>query len=94
MRKQARPRIGEIVVSVACILVVLAALVAFDTRVRERASSLFTQVSAESAGGWGYRLLSLGEAVYDAASDRVLAQVPMFVFVVAGGVLFVLMLRT
>lgn len=94
MRKLARPGVGEIVVSVACILVVLAVLVAFDTRVRERASNLFSQVSVESAGGWGSRLASLGEAVYDAASDRVLAHVPMFVFVVAGGVLFVLMLRT
>ncbi|RPJ77823.1 MAG: hypothetical protein EHM13_15460 [Acidobacteria bacterium] len=94
MRKLARPGIGEVVVSVACILVVLAALVAFDGRVRERASNLFTQVSTESAGGLGYRLVSLGEAVFDAARDRALAQVPMFVFVVAGGVLFVLMLRT
>jgi len=94
MRLLARPGIGEVVVSIVCLLVVLVALVAVDTRVRDRASALFTQVSTESAESWSYRVGSLASAIFEAARDRTMNQVPLFVFVAAGAVLFVLMLRT
>lgn len=94
MRLLARPGVSEAIASLACLTVLLVALVAIDSRVRERATGLFTQVSVQSAEGWSQRLGSFASAVFEAARDRTLDQAPLFVFVAVGAVLLVLMLRT
>ena len=89
-----RPGIGEAITSAVCLVVVLAALIAVDGRVRERFHALVSQTSAEGLKPWGERAGEFGSAVVQAARDRSISQAPLLVFTVIGGGLLFFMLRT
>jgi hypothetical protein len=94
MRLVARPGIGEAVVSMACLLLLLATLVAVDARVRTRFSLLFWSTPAVAAETLEQRLESLGSTVLLVARERSLDRAPLLVFAAVGAVLLVFMLRT
>jgi hypothetical protein len=94
MRILARPGIGETLVSIACVVGVLAVLVAVDVRVRDHFSLLFTEVTSEGVATWGDRLVALGGAVVDAARDKSVDEAPLLIFAGVGIVLLLFMLRT
>ena len=73
-------------------LVVLAiVLVAFDQRVRDYAWRFITRTSVADAR---VAISGAGAVLFDAVRDQTMAHAPLMVFVVAGAVLFLFMVRT
>lgn len=77
-----------------CVAAVLAALVAVDTRVHDRFSSLVAQASSDRLATWGERAGAFSDAVMQAARDHSIDQAPLLVFTVVAAALLIFMLRT
>jgi hypothetical protein len=73
---------------------VLAALVVFDGRVRDRFDAFVSQPSANGLNTWSERAGALGDALVQAARDRSIDQAPLLVFTAVGAALLFFMLRT
>lgn len=82
---------NDTLISVGALVILLVALVSVDERVRDR---VVYSVRGASVTGTGAQLGDLGAVVVDAALDQSVAHAPMAIFVVAGVVLFLCMVRT
>ncbi len=89
-----RPGLNETLISLACVVVVFAALLSLDAHVRERVGMLFAAATSANAQTLTARLAGVGDAIVGAARERQIDEAPLLVFAVAGGMLFLFMLRT
>lgn len=80
--------------SVAGLGGVLAALVAVDTRVRDRFWTLLSDASSTGPLPLGERFVEFSEAIVRAASEQSIEHAPLLIFTVVALVLVVFMLRT
>lgn len=80
----------EAVVSTACFIWLLGAVVAIDDRVRQRLAILF----AGGLRGALDRVAEIGQAISDAAWGQGLVEAPLVVFAVVAAVLVLFMLKT
>jgi hypothetical protein len=92
VRKRA---IGEALISVGSLCVLIAALAAFDPRVREQFSMRLAagQPAAQVASAEA-TVRSLVSVVFVAAREQGIEHAPMVIFVLLAVVLFLFMLRT
>ncbi len=89
-----RPGTGEAIASVICLVAVLAALVAVDSRVHDRFTALVSDASSDRLPTWGQRVGEFTDAVAQAARDHSIDQAPLLVFTVVAAALLIFMLRT
>ena len=90
-----RRAISDGLISVGALLLLLAALMAVDERVRERVTDLVrTPPSSVQVAGAGARVGQISHVVYKAARDQSVEHAPMVIFGVAAAVLALFMLRT
>ena len=82
---------NDALISVGALVILLVALVSIDERVRER---VVYAVRGASVSDTGAQLGDLGSVIVEAALDQSVANAPMAIFVVAGVVLFLCMVRT
>ena len=89
-----RRAFGEAVMSVGALVLLFSALVAFDDRVREQLTlRLASRPSVELAEA-GRHVRDLTAVVLEAAHDQGIEHAPLLIFVLAGCVLLLFMLRT
>ena len=94
MALSVRRALSETAISVCALGVLVVALAASDGRVRDRiATYLSSRPTAELATA-GEVVKDLVATVFQAARDQSIAHAPLVMFVVAGGALLLLMLRT
>jgi hypothetical protein len=86
--------IREFIVSAACLIAVLAGLIAADSRVRDRLTAAFSTATHSGATEWTARVDAIGSAVLRAARDQSIEHAPMLIFAAVAAVLVVFMLRT
>ena len=85
---------NDAVVSAGALLIVLAALMLVDGRVRERVGNLVSGASSPAViADAGSELQSLGGVLIAVARDQSIDHAPMLMFVVAATVLVLFMLR-
>lgn len=89
-----RRALGDGLVSVGTVVVLLLALVAIDDRVREQVSLRFTTRPSTELVDAGARVRDLVTVVLEAARDQSLEHAPLMIFVLAGTVLVLVMVRT
>lgn len=89
-----RRAIGDVVGSIICLGVVLAALITVDGRVRQRVSLLFTEAAGNRGESWGRRIEEVAGIVMQAARDQSIENAPLLLFTVTAAVLVIFMLRT
>jgi hypothetical protein len=83
--------LGEALMSAGALAILGMALVSFDERVRDYAWRFVSQTSvADARVGIG----GVGSAVFGALRDQTMTHAPMTIFVVAGAVLFLFMVKT
>ena len=92
VRRRRRWRDG--LASIACLVAVLASLVAFDARVRERVWLLAADTSRGGGVSLEERLDAVGQAVVQAARDQSIDNAPLLLFSVVALVLVWFMVRT
>jgi hypothetical protein len=92
VRKRA---IGEAIVSMGALCVLIALLATFDPRVREQIALRMSpgQPSVQVAQA-GATVRSLSAVVVEAVRDQSIEHAPLVIFVLAGSVLLLFMLRT
>lgn len=89
-----RRLVNDALISVGAVMLLLAALVALDDRVRAYFVNTVSGATPGSAADAGTRLGDLGSIVLAAARDQSLAYGPLAIFAVVAAVLLVLMVRT
>ena len=82
---------NDALISVGALAILLVALVSIDDRVRDH---VVRSVEGASVAGAGAQIGNLGSVVVEAALDQSVAHAPLAIFVVAGVVLFLCMVRT
>jgi hypothetical protein len=88
-----RRAFGEALMSAGTVAVLLLALVAVDSRVRDEISRRVARPSVELAGA-GQHVRDLTSVIAEAARDQSLGHAPLLIFALAATVLVLLMLRT
>lgn len=88
-----RRAFGEALMSAGAIAILLVALVAVDSRVRDEISRRVAKPSVELAGA-GQQVRDLTSVIAEAVRDQSLAHAPLLIFALAATVLVLLMLRT
>ena len=84
----------DALVSAGALLIVLAALMAVDGRVREQVADVFSgATSTQSVASAGGGLQHVAGILFSAARDQSIDHAPMVLFVVAATVLVLFMLR-
>ena len=83
--------IQQALASIAVFVLILLALVSVDEHVRGRFNELVSGGGVESVG---QKAAFLSDAVFDAVRYQSIENAPLVVFAVAGGVLFLFMVRT
>ncbi len=87
--------IGDALISIGAVTLLLAILVSVDERVRQQVSLRLTRSEAQSElRGAGVQAHDLAGVIIDAARHQSIEHAPMMIFVLAGSVLFLCMLRT
>jgi len=87
--------LGDGAMSVAGVLTLLLALVAFDDRVREQAAAIVGGGNPSARlVGFGEQARDLAMVVLQAARDQGLEHAPLMIFALAATVLVLFMLRT
>jgi hypothetical protein len=90
-----RSAIGDALMSMGALIVLLGILAAFDPRVREQVSlSLSPGAPSAQIAQASTTVRSLSGVVIDAVRDQSIEHAPMVIFVMAGVVLLLFMLRT
>jgi len=84
----------EIVMSIGAVGLLLLVLISFDQRVRREFSMRWTQGPTVQATEFTLTAKRLALVVVQAARDQGLAHTPVLLFVFAGSVLFLFMVRT
>jgi len=84
---------GEALMSAGTVAVLLLALVAVDSRVREEISRRVARPSVGLVGA-GQHVRDLTSVIAEVARDQSLAHAPLLIFALAATVLVLLMLRT
>lgn len=87
-------RLKDLLVSAAVLAVLLIALAATDTRVRDQFNQIARSTAGAGIGGMSDQLRSVGGAVVEAVWDQSMANAPLTLFVVVATVLVVFMVRT
>jgi hypothetical protein len=83
--------VGDALLSLAALVTLIVVLVSFDERVRDYAWRFTsTTTIAEARSG----LRDVGSVMVDAVREQTLDHAPMTIFVVAGGMLFLFMVRS
>lgn len=86
---------GEALISVGALAVLLVALVSVDERVRQQVSLRLSGGAAQAElRGAGVQVHDLATVIIDAARYQSIEHAPMMMFILAGTVLFVFMLRS
>ena len=88
-----RRAFGEALMSAGTVAVLLLALVAVDSRVRDEISRRVSRPSVELAGA-GQQVRDLASVIAGAARDQSIEHAPLLIFALAATVLVLLMLRT
>lgn len=86
--------IGDAVMSAGALALLLLTLVAIDPRVRDQAFSRHAAQSSEELLDTGARARAVATAMYQAAREQTEEHTALTIFVVAGVVLVVFMIRT
>jgi hypothetical protein len=90
-----RRAISDALISLGAVLLLLAALVSIDDRVRERVAGLVTSPpSSAEIAGVGAQIQNVSTVMYKAARDQSVEHAPLVIFGVAAVVLVLFMLRT
>jgi hypothetical protein len=84
---------SDFLISVGALTLLIVLLAAFDGRVREQISLRVSSPSAQVVGA-GAALQNLASVVADAVRDQSIEHAPLVIFVLAGTVLILFMLRT
>jgi hypothetical protein len=85
----------EALVSIGCLALLMAALVAFDDRVRRQLSLAFGPHSTSNQLAYGTsQLHDVGWVVFEVVRDQSFQHAPLMIFVLAASVLTLFMLRT
>ncbi|HXH07557.1 MAG TPA: hypothetical protein VNI83_13325 [Vicinamibacterales bacterium] len=87
-------RLRDGLLSLLCFGGVMAALVAYDPRVRARVAELAGTADTTSVPPLADRLSMLASVIWTAVRDQSLEHAPLVLFAVAGAVLLFFMLRT
>lgn len=82
---------GDALMSAGALVILGIALIAFDDRVRDYAWRFMNRASAANAR---VEIGDVGSAVFVAIRDQSMAHAPLTIFVVAGAVLFLFMVKT
>lgn len=86
--------IGDTLISVSALLILLAALVSIDDRVRERVSGLMRADAAPAElRNVTHTVSSTASVIFVAAKDQSIEHAPLVIFCVAGTALVLSMLR-
>jgi len=80
------------VLSVGVFVLIIAALVSVDARVRDQFSNLLT--GGDGISSWDNRALDLGSALVTAIRHQSIDNAPLVVFATVGALLFLFMVRT
>ena len=89
-----RRRFTETLMSIGALGLLFFGLVAFDDRVREQVWMRLSSDPAAQLSTAGHQVRDLTDVILIAARDQSIDHAPMMIFVVAGVVLFMFMLRT
>ena len=89
-----RRLVNDALISVGAVMLLLAALVAMDNRVRDYVFNTARGVTPDGAADAGARLGDLGSILLAAARDQSLAYGPLAIFAVVAVLLVVMMVRT
>jgi hypothetical protein len=89
-----RRKFTEIVMSIGAVAVLLLVLISFDDRVHREFSLRWKQGPTVQATEFGDTAKNLVMVIVQAAKDQGLAHTPVLIFVFAGSVLFLFMVRT
>ena len=89
-----RRLVNDALISVGAVMVLLAALVALDDRVRAYFVNTVSGATPRDAAELGTSLSDLGYILLTAVRDQSLAYAPLTVFAVVAAILLVLMVRT
>jgi hypothetical protein len=89
-----RRKFGEIVMSVGAVGLLLLVLISFDNRVREELSLRWSAGPTAELAMAGRHARQLTSVIAQAAHDQSMAHMPMLLFVFAGAVLLLFMVRT
>jgi hypothetical protein len=90
-RTNMRRGMGEALISIGALAILMVALVSIDPRVRDH---VLRAASEPSVSDTSARISSLGSDLLVAARDQTVAHAPLAIFVAAGVVLFLFMVRT
>ena len=93
MKSRLRRACSDAFASAGVLAFVLAVLISIDVRVREQLRATFPAASPSELAGIGTQLREVTSVVYDAARTQSIEHAPMLIFVVAGTVLLLCMLR-
>ena len=84
---------SDFLISAGALVALIVLLAAFDGRVREQISLRVSSPSTQVVGA-GAALQNLASVVADAVRDQSIEHAPLVIFVLAGTVLILFMLRT
>jgi hypothetical protein len=87
-----KPVVRQSLLSTTVFVVVLAGLVSFDPRVRDRFVNLF--VGGDSLSPWADRLADLCGTLVSAVRYQTIENAPLVIFATVGAVLFLFMVKT
>jgi len=94
VRSSVRRAVSEAVISVSALGVLVLALAASDTRVRDQVTAHLSSRPAAELASAGAVVKDVTMIVFQAAREQSLEHAPLVIFIVAGGALLVFMLRT
>lgn len=94
MARTTRYGVVEAGMSVGALSLLFMALIAFDDRVREQISLRLAARPSEELAEAGRQVRDLTAVLLEAAHDQSIAHAPLLIFVLAGVVLLLFMLRT
>jgi len=89
-----RRAFGEAMMSAGALGLLLVGLVLFDSRVREQISLRFGTHPSAQLTATGQQVHDLTSVIIQAVRDQSIEHAPLMIFVVAGSVLLLFMLRT
>ena len=83
--------LGDALMSAGALVILGIALLSFDERVRDYT---WRFVSSTSVAGARVEIGDVGAAIFTAVRDQTMAHAPLTIFVVAGAILFLFMIKT
>ena len=83
--------LGDALMSAGALMILAIALIAFDQRVRDYAWRFMNRASVANAR---VEIGDVGSVIFVALRDQSMAHAPLTIFVIAGAILFLFMVKT